>query len=322
MVRKGETEAMEEKLKVTAIQMRIFSKSKEENIAHALELIERDSSTKSRVVCLPELFSTPYFATTEAIEMFEFAETIPGPTTETLAEVARKLNAYIIGSIFERDKLEHLYYNCAFLIDSKGNLVGKYRKMHIPFVNHRNKYINEKYYFRPGDLGFPVFSLDRLKVGMLICYDRSFPEAWRCLALKGAGIVFVPTASSGWRSESWEFGLRTKALENGLFVVAPNRVGKENFYRENSPAFFGSSLIIGPLGNTLAKAGSDDEEIISAELDFEDMLEARRRNYFFRDWRPEAYDVYTRPATAMSSARAPEEGLQTPEIRPARKEGD
>lgn len=312
---------MEKRLKVTAIQMGVLSESKEQNIAHALDLIERGSGTGPRIVCLPELFSTPYFAVTEAIEVFELAETIPGPTTEALAKVARKLNAYIIGSIFERDKLVHLYYNCAFLIDPEGGLVGKYRKMHIPFVNHGNKYLNEKYYFRPGDLGFPVFPVDQLKVGMLICYDRSFPEAWRCLALKGAEVVFVPTSSSGWRSESWEFGLRAKALENGLFIVAPNRVGKENFYRENSPAFFGKSLIIGPLGNILAAAGSDGEEIISAELDFEDMQEARRRNYFFRDWRPEAYDVYTRITTAMPLARIPPEGLRTAETGAAQKEG-
>ena len=313
---------MEERLKVTAIQMGVLSENKEENIAHALDLMEKGSSASPRIVCLPELFSTPYFAVAETIEMFELAETIPGPTTDKLARMAKKLNIYVTGSIFERDELEHLYYNCAFLIDSEGDLVGKYRKVHIPFVNHKNKYANEKYYFRPGDLGFPVFLVDQLKVGMLICYDRSFPESWRCLALKGAELVLVPTSSSGWRSESWEFGLRSKALENSLFIVAPNRVGKENFYRENFPTFFGNSIIIGPLGNVLAKAGSDAEEVISAELYFEDTREARRRNNFFRDWRPETYHVYTGTTTAMSSARTMGEGLQTPETKPARKEGD
>ncbi|MFC1957578.1 nitrilase-related carbon-nitrogen hydrolase [Chloroflexota bacterium] len=226
---------MEDKLKVTAIQMEVVSQNKEENLAHALALLEGCSGGKPRIVCLPELFSTPYFAVAEAEEIFELAETIPGPTTDTLAGMAKKLDAYIAGSIFERDELERLYYNCAFIIDPQGTLIGKYRKVHIPFVNYGNKYLNEKYYFRPGDLGFPVFPVDRLKVGLLICYDRSFPEAWRSLALKGAELVLVPTTSSGWRSESWEFELRAEALENSLFIMAPNRVGEENFYRENSP---------------------------------------------------------------------------------------
>ncbi len=292
---------MKDSLKVAAIQMRVPSENKEANIAHALELLEECSSTTPRVACLPELFSTPYFAVTESAELFELAETIPGPTTDTLAKMARKLDAYIVGSIFERDRLERLYYNCAFLISPNGEFVGKYRKMHIPFTNYKNKYLNEKYYFRPGDLGFPTFLVDQIKVGMLICYDRSFPEAWRCLALNGAELVFVPTASSGWRSESWEFGLRANALENSLFIVAPNRVGEEKFYRENSPAFFGNSLIASPLGNILAKASADTEEIVSAELDFEDMQEAKRRYHFFRDWRPEAYDIY-RSGTMLSPA--------------------
>ena len=304
---------MEDRLKVAAIQMKVISKNKEENLVHAVALIERCSSVRSRIVCLPELFSTPYFAVTEAVETFELAETIPGPTTDILAGVARKLNVYIAGSIFELDKLQRLYYNCAFLINPKGTLVGKYRKVHIPFVNHGNRYINEKYYFMPGDLGFPVFPVDQLKVGLLICYDRSFPEAWRCLTLKGAKLVLVPTTSSGWRSESWEFGLRTKALENNLFIIAPNRVGEESFYRKDSPAFFGSSLIIGPLGNVLVKAGSKDEEIVSTELNFEDMREAKRRHYFLDDWQPEAYDVYSRVRNKMASITVPKEDIKAPE---------
>ena len=300
---------MQDILKVAAIQMKISSANKEVNIAHALDLLDRCSSMGSRLVCLPELFSTPYFAVAETIETFKLAETIPGPTVDTLAGMAKKLNVYIAGSIFERDKLERLYYNCAFLIDPGGALVGKYRKMHIPFVNYKDRYINEKYYFRPGDLGFPVFPVDQLKVGMLICYDRSFPEAWRCLALKGAEVVLVPTASSGWRGETWEIGLRAKALENHLFVVGCNRVGEEKFYRDPPPVFYGNSLIVSPLGNVLVKAGSDDEEIVSAELNLEDMKEAKQRNYFFRDWRPEAYDVYDRSETTMPSTTVHAEGF-------------
>ncbi|MDZ4230576.1 MAG: nitrilase-related carbon-nitrogen hydrolase, partial [Dehalococcoidales bacterium] len=258
----------------------------------ALELIERCAGEGPRIICLPELFSTAYFAVAEAVESFDLAETVPGPTTNTLAGIARKYNTCISGSIFEHDELERLYYNCAFLIAADGTLAGKYRKVHIPYVNHGGKYLNEKYYFRPGDLGFPVFPADGIKTGLLICYDRSFAEAWRCLSLKGAEIVMVPTASSGWRSDSWEFGLRTKAIENSLFIIAPNRVGEENFYRHNSPAFFGSSLIVSPLGNVLAKATATDEEIITAELDFADMHEARQRYRFLHDWRPEAYDAY------------------------------
>ncbi|MBI2287389.1 MAG: acyltransferase [Chloroflexi bacterium] len=308
---------MTDKIKVAAIQMKVPSEHKEENIAHALELVKKCSGAKPRIICLPELFSTLYFAVTEAVEMLDLAETIPGPTTDTLAGIAKKCNAYIAGSIFERDKLERLYYNCAFLISPEGTLVGKYRKAHIPFVNHGGKYLNEKYYFRPGDLGFPVFPMDQSKVGLLICYDRSFPEAWRCLELKGAEIVLVPTASAGWRSESWEIGLRTKAVEHNTFVIAPNRVGEENFYRKNSPAFFGSSLIVDPLGNVLAKAGAKDEEIVTAELDFAAMLEARRRYHFSHDWRPEAYDAYasaySRLVTKPSSTTGPREDATPPE---------
>jgi len=293
------------KLKAAAIQIKVPSNSKAKNVTHALDLLEQCASISPRVVCLPELFSTPYFAITETIEAFELAETIPGPTTDALSKLAKKLNAYIIGSIFECDKLEHLYYNGAFLIDPSGAVAGKYRKIHNFYVNHGDRYINEKFYFRPGDLGFPVFPLDKTKAGILVCYDRSFPEAWRCLSLKGAEVVFVPTASSGWRSESWEFGLRTHALENNLFVVAPPRVGKETFYRENFPAFFGNSLIVGPLGNILAQASSDSEEVISAELDFEDMQEARQRHYFSRDWRPEAYDAYLSVYSRMGNKIPP-----------------
>ena len=304
---------MEDTFKVAAIQMKISSSSKEENIAHASDLLDKCSGTRARVMCLPELFSTPYFAVADTVETFELAETIPGPTTDTLARMAKKLNTYIAGSIFERDELEHLHYNCAFLIDPEGALVGKYRKMHIPFVHYKDLYLNEKYYFRPGDLGFPVFPVDKLKVGMLICYDRSFPEAWRCLALKGAELVMVPTASSGLRRETWEVGLRAKAVENHLFVIGCNRVGEENFYPGTPLSFYGNSLIAGPQGNILAQAGSDDEEIVSAELNFEDLLEAKRRNYFFRDWRPEAYDVYDRSGTVVPLVTFSKEDVETRE---------
>ncbi|MBM2825266.1 MAG: Nitrilase/cyanide hydratase and apolipoprotein N-acyltransferase [Dehalococcoidales bacterium] len=293
------------RLKVAAVQLRVVSASKKENVAHALALLETCSSASPRIICLPELFSTPYFAVSEAPERFELAETIPGPTTDTLGQMARQLHAYIAGSIFESDQLEGSYYNCAFLIAPEGTVVGKYRKVHCPFVNHGGRYLNEKYYFHPGNLGFPVFPLDETKAGMLICYDRSFPEAWRCLTVKGAELVLLPTTSSGWRSESWEFGLRTKALENNVFILAANRVGKETFYREGFPPFYGSSLIIGPLGNILAKADAESEQVISAELDFEEMAESKRRNDFLRDWRPEAYDAYARVYAEMGLVASP-----------------
>ncbi len=301
---------MADRLKVAAVQLKVVSANKKENVAHALALLGTCSSTSPRVICLPELFSTPYFAVTETQERFELAETIPGPTTDVLGQMARQLNAYISGSIFESDPSDGSYYNCAFLIEPGGTVLGKYRKVHCPFVNYGGRYLNEKYYFRPGNLGFPVFPLDQTKAGMLICYDRSFAESWRCLAVKGAELVLVPTTSSGWRSESWEFGLRTKALENNVFIIAANRVGKETFYREGFPPFYGSSLIIGPLGNVLAKADAESEQIISAELDFEELAEARRRNEFLRDWRPEAYDAY---ADAYAKL-CPETGVVNPSL--------
>jgi N-carbamoylputrescine amidase len=241
------------------------------------------------VVCLQELFRSPYPCQSEEAARFDWAESIPGPSTEALGKLAGARGIAIVASLFER-RSEGLYHNTAALIDAGGGLAGLYRKMHIP----DDPLYYEKYYFAPGDLGFRAFDLQGARVGTLVCWDQWFPEAARLTALAGAQILFYPTAI-GWQfdesaevdraqHDAWETIQRSHAIANGVFVAAVNRVGREGGIR-----FWGQSFVADPFGRVLARASADAEETLLVECDLS-LVEQVRRNWpFLRDRRVDAY---------------------------------
>ena len=270
------------KVKIAGIQMSCKPASKDENVRKALNLIDAASKEDAKIILLPELFSTDYSGYCRRnLDVFEYAESIPGPTTEKIAKKARQHSVYIIAPIHEKTG-PGIYYNTAAVIDTSGKIMGKYRKTHIPATMSL-----EKLYFRPG-LQYPVFKTSFGTIGILICYDRVFPENWRILTLKGAEIVFVPAGTGlglvPWGSEiGWEPLIRTRAYENGVFVAAVNRVGKEE-----GREFFGNSMIVSPRGDIVARAGQQ-EAIISATVDLGEIDKARIEKPILRDLRPEIY---------------------------------
>ncbi|MBU2228123.1 MAG: carbon-nitrogen hydrolase [Proteobacteria bacterium] len=269
------------------------------NLKKAVQQIELAAKKKAQVICLPELFRSEYFCQTEDTSFFDLAESIPGPTTEALAAVARKRGVVIVVPLFER-RAPGIYHNSAAVIDAGGRMVGLYRKMHIP----DDPAYYEKFYFTPGDLGFPAFATRYGRIGILICWDQWYPEAARLSALQGAAILFYPTAI-GWhprekeqygraQREAWRTVQRGHAIANGVYVAAVNRIGRE------LPAgggagieFWGSSFIADPQGVILAEASPDREEILLAEADLDHLEEVRRNWPFLRDRRIDAYGDMT-----------------------------
>jgi len=246
------------------------------------------------VICLQELFATDYFCREERLEPFDLAEPIPGPTTKSLAELSRELGVVMIAPVFEK-RAEGIYHNTAVVLDARGRITGRYRKMHIPDDPH----YYEKFYFTPGDLGYRSFSTPFGQVGVLICWDQWFPEAARLCALTGARIIFYPTAI-GWlkgqsertnqaQHDAWETIQRGHAIANGVFVAAVNRVG-----REGELEFWGGSFVADPFGRILAKACCDDEEIRVVECDLGKVEKIRREWCFLRDRRVDSYGELTR----------------------------
>ncbi|OHE17857.1 MAG: acyltransferase [Syntrophobacterales bacterium GWC2_56_13] len=266
-----------------------------ENLKNAVAKIERAAEKKAQVICLPELFRSEYFCQTEDTSFFDFAESIPGPATEALAGVARKRRVVIVAPLFER-RAPGIYHNSAAVIDADGRMVGLYRKMHIP----DDPAYYEKFYFTPGDLGFPVFATRYGRIGTLICWDQWYPEGARLSTLQGAAILFYPTAI-GWhprekkqhgqaQREAWQTVQRGHAIANGIYVAAVNRIGHER------PAgggdgieFWGSSFIADPQGVILVEASPDREEILLAEVDLDHLEDVRRNWPFLRDRRIDAY---------------------------------
>lgn len=247
----------------------------------------------AQIVCTQELFCSRYFCQTEDAAKFDLAETIPGPTTDTLQNLAGELGITIIASLFEK-RMRGLYHNTAGVIDADGELLGIYRKMHIP----DDPEYYEKYYFTPGDLGFRVFDTRFGRVAVLICWDQWFPEGARAAALQGAEVLFYPTAI-GWHDhesahhaaqhDAWQTMQRSHAIANGVFVVAVNRVG-----REDQLSFFGQSFVADPFGRILHRSPADREETIVLDLD-PGLIEATRRDWpFLRDRRIESYGDLTR----------------------------
>lgn len=280
--------------RVAAIQM-ACGDSPEENLEKAATRIVEAADQGARVICLPELFRSPYFCQTEDAEVFDRAEPIPGPTTETLGAVARDKNVIVLASIFER-RAAGVYHNSLAILDEQGRLAGLYRKMHIP--DDPGYY--EKFYFTPGDLGFKTFKTSAGKIGTLVCWDQWYPEAARLTALQGAHVLFYPTAI-GWhpsekeqygesQRDAWRTVQRSHAIANGIYVVAVNRIGLEK-PAPDAPGieFWGSSFIADPQGVVLAEASADKEEIIMADIDPAHIEEVRRNWPFFRDRRIDAY---------------------------------
>ncbi len=290
---------MNTKYNIAGLQLS-FSKSTSENLKRTLLWIKKAAKQKAQIICLPELYRSQYFCQKEDFNLFDLAETIPGPSTNAFQKAAKENNVCIIVPIFEK-RAPGVYHNSAVIINSDGKILGVYRKMHIP----DDPAFYEKYYFTPGDLGFKTFKTKFGTIGTLICWDQWYPEGARITSLKGASTLFFPTAI-GWhpaekerygtaQQDSWITIQRSHAIANGVYVCSVNRVGFEQPVKEQDGLiFWGSSFIADPQGVILAQASADKEEIIFAQVDL-DHLETIRRNWpFLRDRRIDAYSEITK----------------------------
>ena len=262
---------------------------REANVRTAIRLVREAAGRGAKIICLPELFSTMYFCVETRQEYFDWAEPIPGPTIDRMAEVARETGTVLIAPIFERAP-DGLFYNAAAVLDPDGRVIGKYRKSSIPFMDVARSSEprgNEKFYFEPGDLGFPTFPTPFGRIGILICYDRHFPEAARVLGLDGAEIVFVPTATTGMTQYLWDLELRAHAVTNIYYVCGVNRVGVD--VGGSARNHFGSSVIVNPRGEILARGSDTHEDIVTADLDLSAIPELRALWGYYRDRRPDMY---------------------------------
>jgi N-carbamoylputrescine amidase len=281
-----------EKFRVGLVQMSC-AVDPNENLEKALWRIRETAARGAQIVCLQELFRSQYFCREENAELFALAEPIPGPTTETLGRLARELDVVIIASLFER-RTAGIYHNTAAVIGTDGEIVGLYRKMHIP----DDPLYFEKFYFTPGDLGFVNFDTSFGRLGVLVCWDQWYPEAARLTSLGGPNILFYPTAI-GWHPaekaqygaaqlDAWRTIQRSHAIANGIYVAAVNRVGFEG-PPDRGLEFWGSSFIADPFGQVIAEASASAQEILVAECDPHRMEEVRRNWPFLRDRRVDAY---------------------------------
>ncbi len=254
-----------------------------------LKLIDKAAKQKVQVLCLQELFYGPYFCAEQQEKWYGLTERIPdGPTVKLMQKVAAKHRMVLVVPIYE-EEMTGLYYNTAAVIDSDGKYLGKYRKNHIP---HCNPGFWEKFYFTPGDLGYPVFQTKVCRVGVYICYDRHFPEGARILGLNGAEMVFNPSATVAGLSEYlWELEQPAHAVANGYFIGAINRVGVEKPWSIGE--FYGKSYFCNPRGKIVAQASRDKDEVVVAELDLDMIQQVRQVWQFFRDRRPESYEPLT-----------------------------
>ena len=280
-------------LRVALVQMRCTADPLV-NLKTAERFIAEAAGRGAKVVCLPELFLSEYFCQKEDHEYFKLAEAIPGPTTTTLGELAKKLGVVVIASLFER-RAAGLYHNTAAILDADGTYLGKYRKMHIP----DDPLFYEKFYFTPGDLGFRSWNTKAGKLGVLVCWDQWYPEAARLTALRGAEVLFYPTAI-GWhpsekkefgkkQKEAWQLAQRAHALANGVYVAGINRIGHEAPAGGDGLEFWGSSFIAAPDGSLLVEAPENEEIVLIADLDLS-LINTQRTHWpFLRDRRIDAY---------------------------------
>ena len=249
-----------------------------------IPFIEDAGKQGVQILCLQEIFNTPYFCPGQDNAWYASAEAVPGPTTELMQDYAKKYNMVIIVPINEKEQAGVLY-NTAAVIDADGKYLGKYRKNHIPHTSG----FWEKYFFKPGNLGYPIFETKYAKVGLYICYDRHFPDGARCLGLNGAEIVYNPSATVAGLSEYlWKLEQPAHAAANGYFMGCINRVGTEKPW--NLGEFYGTSYFVNPRGQIIAEASRDQDELLVSEFDLDMIDEVRSTWQFFRDRRPETYD--------------------------------
>ncbi len=292
-----------ERYQVGLVQMRC-SPDPEQNLEHALAMVREAAGRGARVVCLPELFQTQYFCQREDAALFDLAEPIPGPTSTRLSQAARQQGVVLIASLFEK-RTAGVYHNTAVVLDCDGALKGIYRKMHIP----DDPLYYEKFYFTPGDLGFPAFDTAAGRIGALVCWDQWYPEGARLASLRGAQALFYPTAI-GWhpaekqqygaaQQDAWRTIQRAHAIANGVYVAVVNRVGHEtgdvrgNAVPGPGLEFWGRSFLCDPFGTVLQEASCDREEILIGEVDLRRLEEIRRNWPFLRDRRIDSYAAIT-----------------------------
>lgn len=275
--------------RIALLQSTTFS-DKEESWQHHKHLIRQAAAQGAHIVVTQELFLTPYFCTVEKTELFDLADPLPGPVTEDLSNLAAELGIVLVASLFE-NRGPGLYHNSAVIFDADGSLMGCYRKNHIP----QDPGFEEKFYFTPGDSGYPVWDTRYGKIGVLICWDQWYPEAARLMALGGAEVLIYPTAIGWLPSEkadlgaaqhcAWETVQRGHAVANGCFVAAVNRTGEHG-----GTEFWGQSFVANPYGEIVAKASVDHEEILLHDLHYDEVERFRRIWPFFRDRRIDTYD--------------------------------
>jgi len=283
-----------DQVRIALVQMSCVE-NPQENLDKAQERIREAAAGGANIVCLQELFTTLYFCQTEAYEPFGYAEPIPGPSTDALQELAAELGVVIVASLFEI-RAKGVHHNTAAVIDADGSYLGKYRKMHIP----DDPGFYEKFYFIPGDLGYKIFKTRFGTIGVLICWDQWYPEAARLTALRGADILFYPTAI-GWAAsetsetvrasqrQAWKTSHLGHAVANGVFVAAANRAGTEGELE-----FWGNSFVSDPFGQVISEAAHRDEEILFADCDLSKIAFYRSHWPFMRDRRIDSYGDITR----------------------------
>ena len=283
-----------QRFKVGLVQMSMSDQA-DANLTKAIAKVGEAAAAGAEVVCLPELFRSPYFCQREDAALFDLAESVPGPSTEALGAAARKAGVAVVVPVFEK-RAVGLYHNSAAVIDASGEMVGLYRKMHIP----DDPCFYEKFYFTPGDLGFRAFDTRAGRIGTLICWDQWYPEGARLTALQGAVVLFFPTAIGWHPGEKQEFGAaqrdawrtiqRGHAIANGVYVAAVNRVGHERPPEGGAGLeFWGSSFLCDPFGVVVAEASTDKEEVLVGEVDIARLEDVRRNWPFLRDRRTDAY---------------------------------
>jgi N-carbamoylputrescine amidase len=280
------------------IQIRC-SPEPEKNFARVTEMISQAAAKGAKIICTPELFRSQYFCQSENHDYFKLAEPIPGPSTEALGKLARRHRVVIIASLFEK-RAAGVYHNAAAIIGPEGQLLGRYRKMHIP----DDPLYYEKFYFTPGDLGFRAWPTPLAKIGVCVCWDQWYPEAARLTALQGAEILFYPTAIGWHPSEKAEYGprqhaawetiQRSHAIANGCYVAAANRIGLEKPEGGDGIEFWGQSFVVAPSGEIVAKASVDQEEVLLVAVDLAQIDQTRTHWPFLRDRRIDAYDGLSR----------------------------
>ncbi|QZH59551.1 acyltransferase [Mycolicibacterium farcinogenes] len=261
----------------------------ESMVAKHEDLTRQAAAAGAQIVCFQELFHGPYFGIVQDPKYYEYAQAVPGPLTEHFSALAKELGVVLVLPVYE-EEMPGVYYNTAAVIDADGSYLGKYRKNHIPHVDR----FWEKFYFKPGNLGYPVFDTAVGRVGVYICYDRHFPEGWREFGLAGAELVFNPSATKpGLSNRLWELEQPAAAANNQYFVGANNRIGTETGeFGDDAVTFYGSSYFVDPRGNYVGDVASPDaEEIVIRDLDLSLVRTVRNDWQFYRDRRPESYEA-------------------------------